>query len=423
MKQIFILSVCVCILYTNETQAQEKTDSSQAVKISAQIRVREETDRRDLNRETGYDNYTFFRTRFGVLMTPVKNYSGFIQFQDSRVYGKEKSPTDDSKNVDLHQAYILARHFIWNRMDVKLGRMEISYGEERLLGKSNWGNTGRSFDGSLFMFSLSEALKLDVFTFRLNENSPPPTVADTTTVPENEDRDFIGLYMMYSHSDKFKADFYLIGDIDRTKNSATNNKDSLNRATFGTFVRGGLGDFSYKSDAAIQTGETNGKTISAFLLTGSIGYTFSQSDWKPSVWIGSDYVSGDDDPSDDKIKTFNTLYGSSRYYGGMDYFTDMAKHTGQLGLQDNMIKFKIKPVKNLSVGMDYHYFLSARKNKALNSKVFGHEVDLVASYKVNPFVSFESGFSVMFPGKLLKNRFGNHGDTGTWGYFTTLFEF
>ncbi len=422
MKRIIIISVYVSVLLANEIQAQEKADS-QTVKISAQIRVREENDRRDLNRKTGYDNFTFFRTRLGVLITPVKNYSGFIQIQDSRVFGKEKSPTDDSKNVDLHQAYIHARHFIWNRMDVKLGRMEISYGEERLLGKSNWGNTGRSFNGSLFMFNLSDALKLDVFTFRLNENSPPPTVADTTTVSDKEDRDFTGLYMMYSPSVKFKADFYLIGDHDRTKNSATNHKDSLNRATFGTFIRGSIGDFSYKSDAAVQTGETNGKTLSAFLLTGGVGYTLSQSEWKPSLWIGCEYISGDDDPADDKIKTFNTLYGSSRYYGGMDYFTDMFKHTGELGLQDNMVKIKFKPLKNASAGLDYHYFLSARKDKTLNSKVFGHEMDFTASYSVNKHISFETGFSVMLPGKLLKRRFGNHGDTGTWGYFTTLFDF
>lgn len=357
------------------------------------------------------------------MLQPVKHYSAFIQFQDSRVFGKEKSPTDDSKNVDLHQAYIEAKHFIWDKMDVRLGRMEVSYGEERLIGRSNWGNTGRSLDGSLFMFNLSGPLKLDVFAYRLNENSPPPTLADTTAVPDKEDRDFMGLYLTYNHSDYFNADAYIIGDGDHTRNAATHGKDSLQRATIGTFLRGRFGSFSYKTEMAYQTGTISGASLSAFLLTGSVGYASADAAWKPSVVVGCDYVSGDNNLADKKIRTFNTLFGSSRYYGGMDYFTDMARHTGQLGLQDNMIKIKINPADAVTAGLDYHYFLSAQKDKTLNSKVFGHETDLVVTYKVNPYVSFESGFSVMRPGKLLKKRFGGRGDPGMWSYFTMQFDY
>ncbi len=419
----FGLTILICQFYPCETYGQEQADTNGMIKFSGQIRVRAEADNRGLRSSTGYDQFTFLRTRFGALVTPAKNYSGFIQIQDSRVFGMEKTPTHDSKNVDMHQAYIHARHFIWNRMDIKLGRMEISYGEERLLGRSNWGNTGRSLDGALFIFSLADYLKLDAFAYRLNENSPPPTAADTVNVPDKEDRDFTGFYMTYSRSEKLNADVYMIGDFDHTRNDFTGRKDSLNRVTFGVFLRGRNGNFSWKTEVAGQAGNNNGNTISAYLMTGSAGYTFSHIKWKPAVSAGCDYVSGDDNPTDKKIKTFNTLFASSRFYGGMDYFTDMFRHTGQLGLQDNMVKIRINPLDKISAGLDYHYFLSAKKDKTLNSRAFGQEFDFTASYGLNKNMTFEAGFSVMFPGKLLKRRFGDYGSAGTWGYLTTLFEF
>lgn len=101
--------------------------------------------------------------------------------------------------------------------------------------------------------------------------------------------------------------------------------------------------------------------ISAFMLTGSVGYTFKKSGWKPSVWIGYDYLSGTDPVDNDPdYGTFNTLFATNhKYYGYMDYFVNIPAATGGLGLQDIMLKTRFKPTEQFWFGLDGHHFMSA----------------------------------------------------------------
>ena len=40
--------------------------------------------------------------------------------------------------------------FFSNSLNMKLGRMRVNYGEQRLIGAVEWSNIGRSFDGVIF---------------------------------------------------------------------------------------------------------------------------------------------------------------------------------------------------------------------------------------------------------------------------------
>ncbi len=399
-------------------------EESPKIKWSSEIRLRSETDGRDFNNKTDINSYTYLRARVGAAFEPLEHVHGFIQIQDSRVFGKEPNTLSNTANLDLHQAYVTYEGFLWKKLDLKLGRMEAAYGDQRLVGAVGWSNVGRSFDGSIVTIRWTEKFKLDCFAFDLQENSAPASVASPPAlagnVSDEEDMYFSGLYGMYKPSERYAVDFYLMAEMDGTE-KVSDGKDTLARLTLGTYSRGEFGPWAYKTELAYQLGKNGENDISAYMLTGSLSYTMREAGWKPAITCGADFLSGDN-KADDKITSFNTLYGTNhKYYGYMDYFVDVPSQTKGLGLLDAMAKIKLVPHEKLTLMADAHHFRSAKKSTASGS-IFGTEIDLVGVYRFNKHFAWESGASLFVPGKLMKSFFGSD-DVGLWSYSMTTFTF
>lgn len=395
-----------------------------SVKWSAEIRARSEADDRDFNSKTDVNTYTYLRTRVGAMFQPMDNLHAFIQVQDSRVFGKEPTTLSNTANLDLHQAYVVYREFLWEKLDVKLGRMEVNYGDQRLVGAVGWSNIGRSFDGSIVTVHWTEAFKTDLFTFDIQETSTPAAVANPAglagNIPDEEDMFFTGMYAMYKPSDRYAVDIYAMLEADGT-NRTSDGKDTLVRATIGTFSRGEFGAWSYKAELAFQAGKNGGDDISATTLTGSLTYSLRDAAWQPALTLGADFLSGDNQ-IDDKIHSFNTLYPTNhKFYGYMDYFIDIPLQTQQLGLLDVMARIKTSPSEKWSLGLDAHVFRSAKKSAA-NGSHLGLEFDLTAGYRFNKHFAWDAGVGLFAPGKLMKSIFGTD-DVGVWSYGATTFSF
>ncbi|RYD26558.1 MAG: hypothetical protein EOP87_22570, partial [Verrucomicrobiaceae bacterium] len=67
---------------------------------------------------------------------------GFIEGRDAS--GHEDVKADDV--FDLHQAFLTIGNAKEFPLTAQIGRQELSYGDQRFIGKSDWSNTGRSFD-------------------------------------------------------------------------------------------------------------------------------------------------------------------------------------------------------------------------------------------------------------------------------------
>lgn len=416
-RTFFLLTVA---LGPSMVTAQE--NQKEQIAFSAQIRNRGEVDSRTFDSKA--NSYDYLRTRLGVKFTPLENYSAFVQFQDSRVFGAagKGSTTTDTNQVGLHQAYFQINKFLWNPIELKVGRMELNYGDQRLIGALDWSNTARSFDGAVVTFRFNDRMHLDVIGMKIEEAGKPYASADTNLIEDKEDRDFGGLYGVHKYSEAVQVDYYVLSVADLTRDVATGKKE-LEQVTVGVFARGDVGDFGYKTELAFQTGQQAGLDIAAYMVSGGVGYSMKESAWKPSFWIGADVLSGDNDAADDKYEVFNTLFATNhKFYGYMDYFLDLPKHTMGLGLQDFMVKTKCQPWKGSYLALDYHYFMSAKKNAAGENK-FGQEIDLTGGFKFNDHFSFDLGAAVFLPDDLMKARFGGRNDIGYWSYLTMMFSF
>jgi hypothetical protein len=403
MKKIFLLTIFV-LSFIN-LSAQE------GLKFSAQIRPRFEMDSKDFKSSTLPNTFTVFRTRLGLAFSPLKNISGFVQIQDSRTFGEEATTTTNTKNLDLHQAYFKIENIFDLPIDVKLGRMEVSYGSERFIGVVNWNNVGRAFGGGVFTLK-TDAVNIDFFALKEFERA---------NFGDSLDQSVYGLSFDIGGVKNYKIQPLILWQ----RSSPT---DLLSRFTFGTYVKGTLGNFDHEIDAGYQAGKifagNRKQTISAFILSYTANYTF-ESDLKPFVGAQIDYTSGDDNPADDDYKTYASLYGTGhKYFGYMDYFVNLVNDTYGLGIMDLVGKVGFNPVKALKLNLHFHVFQANQDYRLINgstSKNFGSEIDFVASYKYNSNITFEGGASMFMPGDIFKERRGK--DTATWLYLMAVANF
>jgi len=397
MKKI-LLPILIVVL-SSLTLAQTK------VEVKAQIRPRLEVDGKDFNSETDASTFTAMRTRLGVKFTNG-NIIGFIQAQDTRIWGTEPSTLSSTSNLDLHQAYVIIKSLGCGKWDLKIGRMEAAYGPQRLIGSVGWHNVGRSFDGAVAKFK-GKKFGFDLFGYQEIENM---------AFGDNRDKYFAGIYGNWKASKKYTIQPFVLWERAIQK--------KLSRFTTGLYVKGKTGALSHELEFAYQAGNINGLDVSAMMAATNFNFTF-KGKVKPTLSAGIDYLSGDDNPTDNKYKVFNTLYATNhKYYGFMDYFLNIPDNTMGLGLIDIHAKFSIMPRKKFSIKAAMHIFRSAKKFKLKSgstSNSFGTEIDITCVYKYRKNLIFQGGFSFFATGDIFKEKKGK--DTAYWAYLMTLVNF
>ncbi len=396
MKKISLFFITFILLSSSFVIAQDN------LKVNAQVRPRFQYDDKDFNSNTGANTFTELRSRLGTSYSPTSDLTGFIQIQDSRRFGAEASTLSDSKNLDLHQAYFNLKSIFNLPFNLKVGRMELSYGAQRLIGAVGWHNVGRSFDGSVLKL-VTKSVDVDFIAARVNESG---------LVGDSLDQFLFSAYGNLKIVNHLNIQPFAIYE---------NTTDTdFNRVTLGLYVscKDKKKAFQHELDAAYQLGSQDAtKDISAFMVAYNAGYTFNSS-IKPMLGAGVAYLSGDDGADADKYKVFNTLYATNhKFYGYMDYFLNIPNHTYGLGLMDIHVKASIAPAKKLKVALAYHMF-NANADYTLidgsTSTNFGSEMDLTLSYKYNSNVNFVGGLSFFSSGDIFKETKGE--DSSMWSY-------
>src|SRR5512140_374752 len=151
---------------------------------NADVRVRGEADGRDFQFQTPFVSYTLLRTRLGVEVRPADRVRAFIQGEDSRWFGGAPATTG------LHQGYVALKGLFTDSLSVKAGRMELAFGDERVIGKDDWGNVGQVFDGILLRYADGEHA-IDLFSANVISTLAPPQVITPVSARQDPDQGFL----------------------------------------------------------------------------------------------------------------------------------------------------------------------------------------------------------------------------------------
>ena len=380
--------------------------------FSAQIRPRLEIDGRSFNNNIKSQTFTLLRSRVGFRFTPNEDLTAFFQVQDSRTFGQESGTLADTRNLDIHQAYFKLKNIFGLPLDIKIGRMEIKYGSERLIGAVDWSNVGRSFDGGILTFK-NKSVDIDLLAMQEVEKFNPGEMGDQFILGLNAD-------VKVSNKYKIQPFIYWQRAVPMQK---------LNRFTPGIYINGDVGNLFHEIEFAYQIGDyatgpdsaLNKYDVKAFVAAVNIGYIFNMSE-KPTLSAGADYLTGNNPEKSKEFGAFNTLYATNhKFYGEMDYFTDIPAHTYGLGLLDIHGSFSILPVKKLITVLAIHYFRSVQKYTLLaksETNNFGIEGDLTIRYFYNDNFTLQGGASLFLPGDIFKEKRGKN--NAFWFYIMTI---
>lgn len=402
------------------------------------------------------DSWLLSRFRVGLACKPVSWLTIYGQAQDSReafsdranIPGVRGAEGDDI--FDLRQAYIALGNLKKFPLLLTIGRQAVSYGDNRLVADSRWGNFGRTFDAVRLRFE-EPHYWIEGFAMR-----PVQIERHEFNASDAEDN-FFGGYFSTDFVPGQTTDFYVFcrqkddnqPDLDPTNKldpEGTWNGPAARFATIGARVKSKpdtLHAWDYTAELAYQVGdlyatdlESARFALSAFALHVAGGYTAKQLPWKPRFGLEYDFASGDSDPTDGNSGSFQNLFPSNHdKYGFMDEFSWRNIH-------DLRFQANARPVRKLELEFDLHAFWLAdthdfwyrsngisalrtrtpegRDVRTVGARNFaGEEIDLTATYELSKCVKLQAGYSHFFAGDYLADT-GASSDAD-FGYVMTTF--
>ncbi len=418
----FSLTVLLAVGFADAAAAETK------IGLDGQIRVRTELDDRLFGKDYIMSRFTLLRTRLGVGATVDDNAKFYVQFQDSRRLGSNSQSGSlvSTSNVDVHQAYFSVKRLWVDGLGMKLGRFEVSLGNERVFGPVGWSNVGRSWEGGMIWYK-AEKVTLRGLALKGREFNRP-------FVPVTENRDFDILGVVADVVDP-ALQLFFVYEYDADTLLALDGGNNLDRVTLGGYFKNEVEDMNidYELNAAYQTGTiydpyelylTNGPTdpydINAFLLAFEAGYSFEGE--RPARVAGAiDYTSGDDDMTDTDWKAYNNLYPTShKFRGYMDYFVGSEPE----GLIDLIARAQVEFAPNWWLAGDLHWFRKAQEYEGLDGDMTtdaGTEIDFTLKTNSVEGVDMVGGASVFFPTEDF--AFMEDPNTGMWFYYQLIVNF
>lgn len=414
---------------------------------------------------------SYFSTKLIVRIAHTEKWWNFtIEGRNSSATGDARGsapniPTGSSPEsdgpIDLHQAFLVVGNHKEFPVSVKVGRQELSYGDERLIGAVGWSQIGRVFDA--FKVRWQNAwFGVDAFTAR-------PVIPDDNNFNMwNEYEQFSGLYFNTRKIPKNWTEFYLLAR-NVSPSSATLFAPDITPVPFNTSARDTYtvgarlrsatnewGKFDYTVEAMGQFGNWKRPATGsrpnerddhrAYAFTGNFGYTFTDTLGAPRVAVEYDYGSGDGNPNDGTHETFDNLYPTNhKFYG----YQDLASLQN---LSDLVLIFNIKPHARLSLALETHFmWLADTHDRFYNiggvaragagatgnpgsgtgyglnptyGSFLGNEVDLIAGIALTKAAVLELGYSHFFRGDYIKDTFAVSGSKDSdWVYAQLILRF
>jgi hypothetical protein len=368
---------------------------AQDVDFEAQVRPRYEY--RD-PLDGGREDFTSMRVRLGLTAALDADVRLHVQMQDVRLWGEEGNTLGDfsADNLDLHQGYVEIGRPDGAGFIARVGRQEAGLGGERLIGAVGWTQQGRAFDG-VRLSARREEGTVDLIGFKTAEDLAAGHV---------DDSELLGVYAALNVHPGSTLEPYAL-HVRETGETTTR------ETTVGARLVGTSGRWRWRFEGSRQFGERGDRDVSAFMLGGRVGAAFDDGRSELTLWY--DLLSGDQDPEDDEVKVFNTLFATNhKFYGFADLFLDIPTHTAGHGLQDVAVKATVAATETFTVGADMHSFRLAQRGESPSDHL-AEELDLTVRYRYSPHLMVTSGFSWVFA----KDALGDIGRLSrdmTWGY-------
>lgn len=340
---------------------------------------------------------------------------------------QRKGDGPEADIAELHQAYVTVGNHKEFPLSAKIGRQEMSYGEERLVGAFGWNNIGRTFDAAKMRWQ-NDWFGADIFTGR-------PVIPEDGEFDVSNDYDyFSGIYANVNQVPKHTLDVYFFARNASAEAIAAEPSPQFPQPsardiyTIGTRLKskpGALGGWDYTIEGAYQFGNFQDLRLGAtsarldhraYMFIAQGGYTFAGTWGTPRIGLEYAYGSGDGNSTDAVHETFENLFPTNhKFYGYMDF-------ASLQNIQDVRLSLTLKPMKTLSIALEGHgFWLATTDDNFYNvggaprggvastpgnaygvnpsyGPALGAEIDFVVGWAFAKFAQLEAGYGHFFRG-------------------------
>jgi len=331
----------------------------------------------------------------------------FAQFLSALATGRAEEPGFvDQNQLDLAQAFFDLSHDLPGgaRATIRFGRQELSYGSGRLIDVRAGPNVPRTFNGGRLILTFGNGWRVDGIAVR-------PTDLQTGVFDDgiDESQALWGFYAVGTVPWlPTSLDFYYLGyhNDDSTYEQGT---AAETRHTLGVRVWGERTGWDWNLEFIGQWGTFGSGTIQAWSVASDTGYTWHSVAWSPRLGLSANVASGDKNPTQRNLQTFNPLFPRGNYFSELSL----------LGPRNffNVHPFvTVSPHRTVVFTADVDFFWRLQKGDGVYSpsgqllragtsadpRYVSTELSLSATWQVNPHVGLTAIYSHSFPGGFIR---------------------
>jgi hypothetical protein len=409
-----------------EGQAQplqwEQIPSWMTLDMELRSRLEEQT---SLDYVPGKDRlYELTRVHGGLTLRPRPWVTGYLQFHDLHALGLPLRDVASNMrdNFDFRQGYV---NFHFKPVELIVGRQELKFADERIVGISDWTQTSRTWDG--VDLRIGDKDRVDLFSTSVV--AIHPTSLDThgagltfhgaegnltTLLPDTSLQPFV-LVRALPHV------------ISQQGRPGTETEVSFGSAYEANLPHG----FDSSGTGLLQRGSYSNDSIHAGAAIVRVGYAAKSVTWKPHIEGEYNYATGNPHTNPFRIGTYDQQYPSNHNaFGLVDLF-------GFQNIKQDRLNLSLAPTTNLmmlfQVGSlhvasvrDAVYTSSGTTLFGAPAGGFAHdgmgtEFDASAKYIFHKSLVANIGVGHFFPGAVMTNS--AHGAPLTLAYLQFTYRF
>jgi hypothetical protein len=240
----------------------------------------------------------------------------FLQLQSNAAPGKRNPSPADEDRLGTEQAFVaLSEPLGDGALMIRVGRQENGFDLQRFLSVRNGPNVRQSYDGATAAYTRSRWRFIALYTDPVQNRNVRPF--DDYSSPHLS----LGLLRIERTVGSSTSLSAYVGcfrqDGARFPSASGNERRDLVDVRF----TGSGGGFDWDSEAMTQNGNIGARAIHAWATGAIIGRTFDRAALRPRVSLQFDAASGDKNPTDNQLNTFNPLFPSGYYFTTAGYTT------------------------------------------------------------------------------------------------------
>jgi len=286
------------------------TDPETYLSFGANIRERFETNDAAQFGTAGNhaQNYVISRTELFADLHLVRQLEGFVELQSDFAPDKTRLAPVDRDRADIEQAFVVLTEPVADgTVKLRLGRQQFAFDLQRFVSVRDGPNVRQSYDAVWADYETSPWRLIAFYSQpvqtrdgRAFDDFSNGHLTFSVLRLERKLTSTVSLSAYYSHYTQDGARYLSVRGDERREN-------------FDVHLDGTAANFDWDVEGMGQFGSIAGEDIEAWGVGSLGGYTFAELPWTPRLGLQIDAASGDDNPHDRTLETFNPLFPNGAY--------------------------------------------------------------------------------------------------------------